>query len=188
MVHTAIPITSSLVNRRVPAHRCRRRCLECDDNVVYVDLGQHHDGVPLSPSVKLRHHPCFPVATTDLRTALYICHWCWWWCFDWYKGAENDVDSLVLYQTNCISQCSAPLPCHCSQTGYVPGKTTFLTVTYSLPILLFSSLFELSHLELCLLPKSCRCLSRSFVIPQSQEVTCSQTASPTELNPHTMGL
>ena len=150
-------------------------CWDHDVNVVNVDLGQHHDGASLDPSVKLCHHPCFPMGATVHQTALYICHWCQWcqWrCSDWYEGAANNVDSLVLYRTNCISQCSALLP-HCSPTGCVPVQRAMLTVTYSLPILLFSSFFELSHPELCPLPESCRSLSRSFVIPQSRIVTCS---------------
>ena len=162
-------------------------CWDHDDNVVYVHLGHHHDGASLDPSIKLCHHPCFPVSTTDLQTSLYICRWCQWRCFDQYEGAENDVDSFDLYRTNCISQCLAPLPCH-SPTGCVPIQTTFLTVAYALPIL------PLLPSSSCLIRNCVRFpnlvgLSLTFV--RDSSVTSSDpltTASLTELNPCTVGL
>ena len=92
VVRTAIPITWSLVNCQVQLRCSQRRCWDPDGDVIHVRLAKYHYGTPLGSSVKLLHHPCFPVGTTDLRTALYICHWCWWRCFSRYEGAENDVE------------------------------------------------------------------------------------------------
>ena len=160
------PTTWSLANQRVQPRCSQRCCSDQDSDVIHVRLAEHHYTASFDPSVKLRHHLCFPVDTTDLPTALYIFHWWQWRCFHRYEGAENDVDSFVLYRTNCIRRSSALLSCH-SPIGYVPVQMALLTVANSLSILLFSSFFKLSHPELCLLPESCRSLSCLFVIPQS---------------------
>ena len=61
--HASISKTSSLTNQRDYWNRCRCHCLDHDGNVVYVHLCQHHNMVPLGLSVRVWHHPHFPVAT-----------------------------------------------------------------------------------------------------------------------------
>ena len=75
-VYLSIPKAWRLANRRIQSRCSQRCCSDHDDNVAHSRLIEHHDGALLDPSIKLCHHPCFPVGTTDLQTALYICYWC----------------------------------------------------------------------------------------------------------------